>query len=189
MDALFTIIRQVHPLVSDALLLKLGQMLHREELTRKSFLLTAGAVSRKMYFVEQGLVRGYYLKDDKDVTTWFMQQHDFVISPLSFYRQRPSFEYLQLLEDSVLYSVSYNQVQELYREFPDYNLVGRVLTEDYYVRSEIRAHYLRMLSAEERHTIFAKNYAPVMNRVAVRHIASFLCLTPETVSRIRAKKL
>jgi len=73
-----------------------------------------------------------------------MKEGDFMISVESFFNQKESYESIQALEDCEVYSASYNDVQNLYNKFPEYNFVGRVLTEKYYVLSEQRLYSLRM---------------------------------------------
>jgi CRP-like cAMP-binding protein len=117
-----------------------------------------------------------------------MSEGDFVISIVSFLTQQPSTEYVELLEPSVLYSVSYAQLQELYRAFPEFNYVGRVLTERYYVRSEQRAYQLRTLPGKERYAQFVESFPGIAQRVSLKYLATYLGVAPETLSRLRAKK-
>lgn len=187
MNPLIDLIRKLYP-VSDALTSTLSSRLKLVRLPANEFLLTPGQVSSRIYFVEKGLVRGYYLKEHKEFTTGFLSEGQFVISPVSFYRQEPSFEYLELLEDCLLWELHKSHLDTLYSDFPEFNFVGRLLTEQYYSRSELRAHYLRTQTADEKYRLFMEEYATISNRVTNRHIASLLGLTPETISRIRAKK-
>ncbi|GAA4458557.1 Crp/Fnr family transcriptional regulator [Nibrella saemangeumensis] len=187
MNTLLTLIEAIYP-VSTALKQSLVSLLSHASLPKGSLLLSPDQISTKIYFVEKGLVRGYYLKDGKDITTGFMPETSFVISPVSFYRQQPSFEYLETLEESPLWSLSYQHLSHLYSQYPEFNYVGRVVTEQYYTRSELRAHHLRMQTADERYRAFLSEYPTLANRVPNKHIASFLGLTPETFSRIRAKR-
>ena len=117
-----------------------------------------------------------------------MAEGDFVISIVSFFTQQPSTEYLELLEPSTLHAINYQHLQELYRTFPEFNYVGRVLTERYYVQSEQRAHQLRTLPAKERYARLAADFPGLLQRVPLKHLASHLGISPETLSRLRAHR-
>lgn len=187
MEPLLALIGALYP-VSAGLQVALSQMLRQDAFPRKHWLLQPGQVSDRLYFVEQGVVRGYYLKDGKDVTSWFMREGDFIISIVSFYTRQPAQEYVELLEDTVLWSITYAQLQQLYRDFPEFNVVGRLLTEKYYVLSERRSQNLRMQTAPERYAQLLSDFPDIFGRVPLKYIASHLGISPETLSRLRGRR-
>lgn len=187
MEQLLSLIQTLHP-VSAGLQTALTQILRRDALPRKHWLLQPGQVSDRLYFIERGVVRGYYLKDDKDVTSWFMRENDFMVSIVSFYTRQPAREYVELLEDAVVWSITYAQLQQLYRDFPEFNAVGRLLTERYYVLSERRTQNLRMQTAPERYAQLLADFPDIFRRVSLKYIASHLGITPETLSRLRGRR-
>jgi len=180
------VLSAIHPL-EPALSAALLASMQVEEWPAHHYLLQPGQVARRIYFLETGLVRGYTLRQGREVSSWFMREGDFVISIASFFTQTPSEEYLQLLEPSRGFSLSYEQLQRLYREFPIFNFHGRVLTEQYYVLSELRARHLRAQPAAERYAQLLRDFPTVFQRVAVQHIASHLGMAPETLSRLRGR--
>ena len=159
----------------------------REIVPAQHLLLRPGQVARRVYFLETGLVRGYTLLHGREVSSWFMQAGDFVISILSFFTQQPSEEYLELLEPAVVHSITHDELARLYRDFPAFNYHGRRLLEKYYVLSEQRAQHLRARTAPERYVLLMQSFPTVFQRVALHHIASHLGMAPETLSRLRNK--
>ena len=117
-----------------------------------------------------------------------MKESDFIISIVSFYTRQPAQEYIELLEDGLLWSLSFDQLQRLYQQYPEFNTVGRLLTEQYYILSEQRTINLRMQSAGERYQQLLADFPAIFQRVPLKYIASHLGLSPETVSRLRAKR-
>jgi CRP-like cAMP-binding protein len=174
--------------IGPALEAALATAIQREQLPARHELLRPGQVAQRLYFVEQGLVRGYALHAGQEISSWFMREGDFVISIVSFLTQQPSTEYLELLEPSVLHSIGHAQLAELYRTFPEFNYAGRVLTERYYVQSEQRAHQLRTLPAAERYAELVADFPNLLQRVPLKQLASYLGTSPETLSRLRAKR-
>ena len=117
-----------------------------------------------------------------------MQENDLIVSVYSFYTRQPSYENVELLEESTLVSIDYAQLQQLYRTFPEFNFVGRVLTERYYVLSEERTLSLRLQTALERYHDLLKSNPLLFGRAPLKQIASYLGMTPETLSRLRARR-
>lgn len=187
MTNLLAYLQNLHPLSPD-LQTALTAMLRRDTYPRKHWLLQPEQVSDRLYFVEQGVVRGYYLKEGREVTSWFMREGNFMISIISFYTRQPAREYVELLEDSTLWSISYAQLQQLYHDFPEFNVIGRLITETYYVLSEQRTQNLRMQTAPERYAQLLTDFPDIFGRVPLKYIASHLGISPETLSRLRARR-
>ena len=186
MEALLQRLQTIYPL-SEQCLQAIRGLMRREELPARHELLAPGQVAGRIYFIESGLARGYYLHEGREANTWFMREGDFIISIVSFLTRTASQEFIELLEPSVLHSVSHAQLQQLYLAFAEFNYVGRVLTEHYYVLSEQRTQQLRLLRAEQRYAQLLQTFPEVLQRVSLKHLASYLGVTPETISRIRVQ--
>jgi CRP-like cAMP-binding protein len=114
-----------------------------------------------------------------------MKEGDLIVSVRSFYTRRPGYEYVQALEDTTVSFVHYDDLQTLYKEFVEFNIIGRVLTEKYYILSEDRLFSMRKQKAQERFIFFMENHAELMQRLPRKYIASYLGITEETLSRIK----
>lgn len=186
-SSLFSFIANIHPF-SNELQKAIAACLLKQELKKKNLLLEEGSVCERLYFIEKGLARAYYFWDEQEITSWFMQENDLIVSVYSFFSQKPSLEYIELLEDSTLISISNEDLQRLYKEFPEFNYFGRVLTQQYYVRSEERIISHRRHTAEKRYEALFNSNPGLFNRAQKNQIASYLGMSAETLSRIRRKK-
>jgi CRP-like cAMP-binding protein len=184
MEKLFLLLNSILPL-SQQLTEELIFRLKSRQLGKKDFLLRAGHVCRNIYFVERGLLRCFYQKGDVEVSSWFMKEGDVIISIESFYQQRESYEWIQALEDCVLYYISFEELNAVYRSFPEFNFVGRVLTEKYYTLWAQQLYALRMQQASERYQWLLNNHPELILRVSAKYIASYLGIDETTLSRIK----
>lgn len=187
MEDLIKYLNGIHPL-STALIEYLASILQLREVPKKHFLLKAGHVSRTICFIKKGMFRCFYTQNSIEVSSWFMKEGDVIISVESFFTQKESKESIQALEDCEVCCIDYNQLQYIYRNFSEFNIVGRVLTEHYYTLSEQRLYSIRMLRASERYLNLIENHSDLIQRVPSKYIASYLGVTEETLSRIRSKK-
>jgi CRP-like cAMP-binding protein len=187
MEELIFFLNSIHPLSKDTNDFLMSR-LQFVEISKKSFLLREGDVCREIYFVTKGLLRCFYNKNEKDVSSWFMKEGDVVISVESFLKQTKSKENIQALEDCSLYYINYDELQLAYSNFSDFNSIGRILTEKYYLLSEQRLYSLRMQRASEKYLFLLNHFPQILLRVPLKYIASYLGITEETLSRIRAMK-
>lgn len=141
-----------------------------------------------MFFIVKGLVRGYYLDDGKDVTNWFAQESEFATCFYSFITKTSSFEILETLEDCELIQIPHSSLQNLYTKFPETERIGRIITETYYIKLEERILNIQFKTAKERYQKLVLSKSSIYQRASLGQIASYLGITQETLSRIRAEK-
>jgi len=185
MEELLQYLSSIHPL-SDNLLKYLATNLKTKNLHKKDFLLKKGHISRDICFINKGLLRCFYLIDDKEVCSWFMKEGDVIISVESFFRQTESYESIQALDDCILHYITYDELQFIYRNFSEFNIVGRVVTERYYTLSEQRLYAIRMQRASDRYAYLMQNHSDLILRVPSKHLASYLGITEVTLSNIKS---
>jgi CRP/FNR family transcriptional regulator, anaerobic regulatory protein len=187
MKELLQYLNNIHPL-STELIEYLNTTLKTKSLSKKDYLFKNGQVCSNIYFIEKGLLRCFYTREDKEVCSWFMKEGDVAISVESFLKQIPSYESIQALENCVLHHISYSELQFVYKNFSEFNFVGRILTEKYYISSEQRLYSLRMQKSSEKYAYLQQYFPEFIQRIPSRYLASYLGVTEETLSRTRSKK-
>ena len=179
-------LEKLHP-IDDALKAKVASLAKISEYKPDDYILKGGQTCDCARFIAKGIIRSYYIKGDRQVTSRFMGEGYIATSWISFYTQRPGNEYMQAVEDTLIISVSYYDIQKLYSEFPIFNTVVRKHLEYIFFLAEQRTQMLRKQTAEEKYQFFIKNHPTLIQRVPLRHIASYLGMNEETLSRVRSK--
>jgi CRP-like cAMP-binding protein len=186
MKTFFTHIQQYCQL-NNATQKSLEAVLQKVELEKGTFLITEEKMCNHLYFLERGSVRGFYNLDGKEVTYWFAFENNFVTSFLSFITRKPGMENIQAMEDCTLWAVTYNDLQKLYTKHPSMERLGRIVHERYYVMLEERFLSNHFKEARDRYENLLANAPYILQRVPLGHVASYLGITQETLSRIRNK--
>lgn len=174
--------------LSPFLINRLSSILTKTTLPKGGFLLESGEISHRIYFIEKGLLRCFYKEERIEVSSWFMKEGDVIVSVESFFQQTPSYENIQALEECELYSITYDELQKTYELFPEFNFVGRVLTEKYYRQIWNYVYNTRMKEGKERYQYFVDTFPELCQRVPQKHIASYLGVWQQSLSRIRSAK-
>lgn len=151
------------------------------------FILKEGQVCNKACLVIKGLARSYYINEDKDITSRFMDEGFIITSWISYYTQQPGNEFIEALEETTLTCISYAAIQKMYIDFPEFNIVGRKQAEYGFYLAEQRTQILRKHTAEEKYKFFLANHPTLLQRVSLKHIATYLGMNEETLSRVRSK--
>lgn len=175
-------------ILSESLQEQIRSYLIEEHFARKSLLLKEGQVSQRIYFIKKGFIRAYHHRGGNEFTNWFMREGDIIVSVYSFFSRKPSFENIEVLEDCILQSINWDQLQDIYRRYPEFNQTGRLITEQYYIRSEERSIDLQTLTAKQRYDQLLLSYPGIQQKASLGQIASFLGIKQETLSRIRARR-
>jgi CRP-like cAMP-binding protein len=187
MEALLQFLHSIYPL-SPSLSDHLSLILKKRDFARGEYLLQAGRVSGHIYFIEKGLIRCFYRKGNKEICSWFMKESDVIVSVQSFFKQKPSYENIQAMEDCVVHYISYSELQQIYNKYLEFNIIGRKLLENYYALSEERLYSMRMLKGSERYQYVMEFHPELIKRVPSKFLATYLGLTEVTLSRVKAKR-
>jgi CRP-like cAMP-binding protein len=187
MKELFSLLNNIHPLSA---LLKhyLSENLKSRTISKKELLLAAGDTSRQIYFIRRGLLRCYYMEKGEDICSMFIKEEDIFVSASSFFLQKKSHESVQAIEDSHTWYLGYEELQHIFKHFPESNIIARVLFIRSYLLSERRLHLIRMKQASERYKNMLELSPELVLRVPAKYLASYLGVSAGTLSRIRGKK-
>lgn len=149
-------------------------------------ILHEGRVEQYMFFIEQGLVRAYSDGPEKQVTFWFGMVGDYVISAQSFVNNRPGYESIQVLEDSILFKVDANNLISLMKTDIELANWGRKLAEYEFLKLEEMFISRQFKTATQVYVELLERIPSFPNRVPLKHIASYLGISQVSLSRIRA---
>lgn len=186
MEQLFQHLKSFHQLTAEALQ-ALQEAFTELELSKNELLVAEGKIARSWYFLKKGCVRGYYNVDGKEITHWFGFENDFVTSFHSFITQQPAVENVQLMENSTVYALRRDTMLALFNEHHDIERLARIAYEKYYIRLEERYVNAQFKTAAERYKNLMEQTPHILERVPLGYIASYLGISQETLSRIRAK--
>lgn len=151
------------------------------------YLLREGEISHSLYFIKKGVLRGFIKEGNKEITTWLAAENEMAAGIRSFLLQTGTTENIQAVEDCELLAIDFADLNKMYQKYPSFNIVGRKITEYHYTSSENRAYITRLHDAEKKYALFLEFYPHLANRIQLTYVASFLGITIETLSRVRAK--
>jgi CRP-like cAMP-binding protein len=166
------------------------EMTEHKIFKQKDFFVTEGNYCNHIAIITSGFMRTYHIDEGgNEITSGFAGPGSFLSSYYSFYSRRPSFEFIQAITDCEALLLSYNNMQQLYSQSFNINVLGRKIVEQSCINKELYFKQMISLKAPERYQWFVEDF-PEVNRIAqLQHIASFLGIKPETLSRIRAKAI
>jgi hypothetical protein len=186
--ALFEMFNSAYP-VSEALKNSIIRHSQVKVFKRKQHMLEIGKINRDIHFVFSGTLWGYYLKDNgTERISWFLKENDMAISVVSFHEQVPSYEGIYVYKDAICISMSYEMLEWNFDNFLEFNVIGRKLKIPYHVKDNIRVYSFLIEDAKQKYNRLLGEFPDILNRVPAKIVASFLDITPETLSRIRAGK-
>ena len=163
----------------------LGSILVPMKFQKGDTILEEGTVCRDLYFVEKGMVRQYYYKNKKDVTEHFSFEGRIVFCIESFLKQEPSRLIVEALENTQLYAIPYDGLHNPLERNREIEILCRKIMEHVAISSQQHADSQRFENAAERYERLLREKPEIILRAPMVHIASFLQMTPETLSRVR----
>ena len=168
---------------------KLAMALVPFKLKKGEKLVDRGERCNYIYFIEKGIVRQYYFKYNKDLTEHFACEGEMVTCIESFWLKQPSQLMIETLENTASWGVSYDDWMTLTEESREIDMLYRHILETSLILSQRKADMLRFEPAHVRYNRLLESNPQILQRVPLVHIASYLQMTPETLSCVRSGQM
>lgn len=148
-----------------------------------------GSCCRKLYFISKGIARLYYNRNGKEITGWFSKEGDFITANDSFFQKKPSWLNLEFIEESEVFSITVTELEALFDKYHEMEKFGRKLTYELLEILSEKMYSLLFQPADKRYKLLLTHSPEVVSRAPLGDIASYLGISQETLSRIRANKI
>lgn len=170
----------------DLQLRQLEQVVEVVQLKKKDYLIRAGNICEFVGFIESGILRSYILRESIEFNVDFYLADSFVSSYTSFLTHQPTNTNIQALSDSTIYTISSTNYSNLLKSNMEWYRFSKLIADTLYVKKCRREKSLLMDSAMDRYNLLLKSYPQIEQLVAQYHIASYLGIRPESLSRIKS---
>jgi CRP-like cAMP-binding protein len=147
-----------------------------------------GQMADKTYFILSGSARAYYVKDGKDITDWFSFENDFICSINSFFLNIPSPHFIEVLEQTTLLEITRDNMTILCDKYHEFDRLGRIVATKIMLQLQQRIVSIQFETAQQKYDNLLSIRPDITQRIPLTHIASYLGITLETLSRIRNPK-
>jgi CRP-like cAMP-binding protein len=156
---------------------------------KNEIILGEGDTCEHIYWVVKGLARQYYFKNGKEVTEYMGTENTIMMSIESLFKEKPSTQVIQAVEPTIVYAMPKKDLEAVAMRSVNIQILYRKILEESLIISQQRADMLRFESAQDRYQKLVKNAPQLVLRAPLVYIASYLQMTPETLSRVRTAVL
>ena len=152
-------------------------------------ILREGEICENIYYIEKGLVRQFYFKNGKQITEHLGEDHTIVMCIESLFREEPTKLQVEALEPTLVYALPKQHLEEVALHNVNIQILYRKILEESLIISQVHADLVRFETAQARYKKMCKLWPQVVLRAPLAYIASYLQMTPETLSRVRSSTL
>ena len=156
---------------------------------KNEMILKEGDMCTNIYWVMKGLVRQFYYKNDKELTEYMATENNIVMSIESLFREQPTKQQIKALEPTILIALPKADLEAVAMKSVNIQLLYRKILEESLILCQHHADMLRFESAQARYQRLVKDQPQLVLRAPLVYIASYLQMTPETLSRVRTASL
>jgi CRP-like cAMP-binding protein len=161
--------------------------LKRSEHKKRTTLLAVGEVENHLNFIETGSIRMFIPKEENDLTFAFCFRGQFMSAYDSFISRAPSNYETETITDTVLWSITFDDLQEIYKDTDCGQIIGRKTAENLFLLKVKREQSLLNESAEERYLKLFIEQPQLIKEIPLKFLASYIGITPQALSRIRKR--
>lgn len=161
-------------------------MLTEEKYPKGAIILAEGDICRKIYYVQRGVLRQYYTKNGKQLTEHIACEGSTVMCIESLFKRQPSRLVIESLEPCLLYGIPYEQLCKVGNGSSEFGRFLLSILRESLITSQVKADMLRFESSRERYARLSEESPDIIRRVPLNIVASFLQMSPETLSRVRS---
>ncbi len=152
---------------------------------KNDFIIKEGETAKHIFWIAKGLIRQFYFKNGKEVTEYMATENHICMCIESLFKEEPTHLQMMALEPSVVYAMPRAALEQVAMKSVNIQILYRKILEESLILSQVRADNLRFESALERYKKLVKSQPQLVLRAPLVHIASYLQMTPETLSRVR----
>ena len=156
---------------------------------KNEFILREGEISTNIFWIVKGLVRQFYFKNDKELAEYMATENNIVMCIESLFREQPTKLQIKALEPTILIALPKADLEAVAMKSVNIQILYRKILEESLILSQHHADMLRFESAQDRYQKLVKNQPQLVLRAPLVYIASYLQITPETLSRVRTATL
>ncbi|MDX1957879.1 MAG: Crp/Fnr family transcriptional regulator [Leptospiraceae bacterium] len=156
-----------------------------EKVKSKTYLLNSNEVCKSIFLIQKGTAWKFYLKDRTKIATEFVFAEDIILSHSSYLLQIPSKEYIQVLEDSLVYRIEFGKFENMIQKYPILNELDKLILEYNSLKLEDRLNHLLFKTPKEKLEWLLSREPKVLEKIPKKYLASYLGVTLETISRLK----
>lgn len=168
---------------SEQLLAQMERLTYR----KGEHIVREGERNSSLYLVAQGIWRGHYLRDGVDISLWFASEGDTLFSSWSYVADRPSLTSIEAMSDSTVFRISKQKMETFFASSIAFANIGRIIFERQFLDMENWMINGGAAQAKQRYLALLEQNPELLQHVPLKHIATYLMITPQSLSRIRAE--
>ena len=157
-------------------------------LKKGAILVKEGQYADKTYYIAQGNARAYSLKKGRDITDWFAFDNEFISPIQSFFLNVPSPMYLETMGPAILLEMDRATIDRLSDKYRDFDRLTKLILTKTLLKLQHRIAFMQFETAQQKYESLLATQSDITQRVPLTHIASYIGITLETLSRVRARK-